>query len=308
MENSKFVVIFARHKTTYLMKSFPLAAYRSYKIFGLTINPESDLCDRTWIVFDEGAKEEIVTFGKDGTVREKKGGSVTSGKWSFEEGVKRIHVELGKLDFVCVPVIFEEMLLAFEVQPGQVVFLVDQARRHAFVPKTFEQLHAYLLDYERRGIIEIDEGKRPEYKLYQSFFSTVDWGELQRRYQEETNKREARMHTPLMNGLAALIVVALAGGLVALRGLDWARYVLSLFLNATLSMQVVYLVGVVAIVLLAFAIIRMFISGSTFSSEWLEDFAGSCKNAYYESHPYLSTRQVQQISKIKIDSFEREIR
>jgi len=290
------------------MKSYPLVTYRSYRIFGQTINPESDLCDRSWIVFDEGTKEEVVTFQRDGTVREKRAGGATSGKWSFEDGVKRLHVELGKLSFTCVPVIFEEMMLAFEVKPGEVVFLVDEAQRHAFGPKTFEQLQTYLKDYERRGIIEIDEGKRPDYKLYQSFFSTVDWGELQRCYQEETNRRETRMHTPLMNGLAALIVVALAGGLVALRGLAWTRYALDLFLRASMVMQLVYFVGLVAIVLLAFAIIRMFISGSTFSSKWIEDFADSCKKNYLDTHPYLSERQVQQIRKINIESFEREIR
>ena len=235
-------------------------------------------------------------------------GSTATGKWSFEEGVKRLHVELGKLDFVCTPVIFEEMMLAFEVQPGQVVFLVDQARRHAFAPKSFEQLLAYLKDYERRGIIEIDDGKRPDYKLYQSFFSTVDWGELQRRYQEETHRREARMHTPLMNALTVLIMLAMAGGLVALRGMDGVRYALNIFLRASTGMQLVYAIGLTAILLLAFGIIRMFISGTTFSSKWIEDFAESCKKNYFDNHPYLSPRQVQQIRKIKTESFEREIR
>ena len=291
------------------MKIYNLVTYRSYRVFGQTITPETDLFGRTWIVFDEEGKDEVITFQKNGVVSQMKGnGSTATGKWSFEEGVKRLHVELGKLDFVCIPVIFEEMMLAFEVQPGQVVFLVDQARRHAFAPKSFEQLLAYLKDYERRGIIEIDDGKRPDYKLYQSFFSTVDWGELQRRYQEETNRREARMHTPLMNALTVLIILVLAGGLVVLRGMDEVRYALSLFLSASTGMQVVYAIGMVAILLLAFGIIRMFISGTTFSSKWIEEFADSCKKNYFDTHPYLSPRQVQQIRKIKTESFEREIR
>ena len=291
------------------MKIYNLVTYRSYRVFGQTITPETDLFGRTWIVFDEEGKDEVITFQKNGVVSQKKGnGSTATGKWSFEEGVKRLHVELGKLDFVCIPVIFEEMMLAFEVQPGQVVFLVDQARRHAFAPKSFEQLLAYLKDYERRGIIEIDDGKRPDYKLYQSFFSTVDWGELQRRYQEETNRREARMHTPLMNALTVLIMLALAGGLVALRGMDEMRYALNIFLRSSTGMQVVYAIGAVAILLLAFGIIRMFISGTTFSSKWIEEFADSCKKNYFDTHPYLSPRQVQQIRKIKTESFEREIR
>ena len=291
------------------MKIYNLVTYRSYRVFGQTITPETDLFGRTWIVFDEEGKDEVITFQKNGVVSQKKGnGSAATGKWSFEEGVKRLHVELGKLDFVCTPVIFDEMMLAFEVQPGQVVFLVDQARRHAFSPQNFEQLLAYLKDYERRGIIEIDDGKRPDYKLYQSFFSTVDWGELQRRYQEETNKREARMHTPLMNALTVLIMLVLAGGLVALRGMDGVRYALNIFLRASGTMQVVYAIGTVAILVLAFGIIRMFISGTTFSSKWIEDFADSCKKNYFDTHPYLSPRQVQQIRKIKTESFEREIR
>ena len=291
------------------MKIYNLVTYRSYRIFGQTITPETDLFDRTWIVFDEAAKDEVIIFQRNGMVCQKKGnGAQTMGKWSFEEGVKRLHVELGKLDFVCTPVIFEEMMLAFEVQPGEVVFLVDQARRHAFAPKNFEQLLTYLKDYEQRGIIEIDEGKRPDYKLYQSFFSTVDWGELQRRYHEETNRREARMRTPLMNTLTVLIILALAGGLVALRGMDEVRYALSIFLRSSIGMQMVYAIGPVAILLLAFGIIRMFISGTTFSSKWIEEFADSCKKNYFDSHPYLSPRQVQQIRKIKTESFEREIR
>ena len=291
------------------MRIYNLVTYRSYRVFGQTITPETDLFGRTWIVFDEEGKDEVITFQKNGVVSQKKGnGSTATGKWSFEEGVKRLHVELGKLDFVCIPVIFEEMMLAFEVQPGQVVFLVDQARRHAFAPKSFEQLLAYLKDYERRGIIEIDDGKRPDYKLYQSFFSTVDWGELQRRYQEETNRREARMHTPLMNVLTVLIILVLAGGLVVLRGMDEVRYALNIFLRSSTGMQVVYAIGAVAILLLAFGIIRMFISGTTFSSKWIEEFADSCKKNYLDTHPYLSPRQVQQIRKIKTESFEREIR
>lgn len=290
------------------MKIYNLVTYRSYRIFGKTIDPETDLIGRSWVVFDESAKDEVVTFGSKGMVSQKKEGSTQTGKWSFEEGVRRLHVEIGKLDFVCVPVIFDEVLLAFEVRPREVVFLVDQARRSAFAPKTYEQMLAYLTNLERSGILDIDEGKLPDYKLYQSFFSTVDWGELQRRYQEETNRREARMRTPLMNTLAALITAALAGGLVAFRGIDWLRFVFDLFLRSSFPMQLVYVVGLAAILLLAFAIIRMFISGTTFSSQWIEDFAEDCKKSYFESHPYLSPRQVQQIRKIKTESFEREIR
>ena len=290
------------------MKIYNLVTYRSYRIFGKTIDPKTDLIGRSWVVFDETAKDEVVTFGSKGAVCVKKEGSTQTGKWSFEEGVRRLHVELGKLDFTCVPVIFEEVLLAFEVRPGEVVFLVNQARRSAFAPKSYEQLLAYLTNIERSSILDIDEGKLPAYKLYQSFFSTVDWGELQRRYQEETNRREARMRTPLMNTLAALITTALAGGLVAFRGIGWLRYVFDIFLRSSMTMQLVYVVGLAAILLLAFAIIRMFISGSTFSSQWIEDFADSCKKTYFESHPYLSPRQVQQIRKIKTESFEREIR
>ena len=290
------------------MKIYNLVTYRSYRIFGKTIDPETDLIGRSWVVFDESAKDEVVTFGSKGSVSQKKEGSTQTGKWSFEEGVRRLHVEIGKLDFVCVPVIFDEVLLAFEVRPREVVFLVDQARRSAFAPKTYEQLLAYLTNLERSGILDIDEGKLPDYKLYQSFFSTVDWGELQRRYQEETNRREARMRTPLMNTLAALITAALAGGLVAFRGIDWLRFVFDLFLRSSFPMQLVYVVGLAAILLLAFAIIRMFISGTTFSSKWIEDFAESCKKNYFDTHPYLSPRQVQQIRKIKTESFEREIR
>ncbi len=290
------------------MKIYNLVTYRSYRIFGKTIDPETDLIGRSWVVFDESAKDEVVTFGSKGTVSQKKEGSTQTGKWSFEEGVRRLHVELGKLDFVCVPVIFDEVLLAFEVRPREVVFLVDQARRSTFAPKTYEQLLDYLTNLERSSILDIDEGKLPDYKLYQSFFSTVDWGELQRRYQEETNRREARMRTPLMNTLAALITAALAGGVVAFRGIDWLRYVFDLFLRSSFPMQLVYVVGLAAILLLAFAIIRMFISGTTFSSQWIEEFAEGCKKSYFESHPYLSPRQVQQIRKIKTESFEREIR
>jgi hypothetical protein len=290
------------------MKIYNLVTYRSYRIFGKTIDPETDLIGRSWVVFDESAKDEVVTFGSKGTVSQKKEGSTQTGKWSFEEGVRRLHVEIGKLDFVCVPVIFDEVLLAFEVRPREVVFLVDQARRSTFAPKTYEQLLDYLTNLERSSILDIDEGKLPDYKLYQSFFSTVDWGELQRRYQEETNRREARMRTPLMNTLAALITAALAGGVVAFRGIDWLRYVFDLFLRSSFPMQLVYVVGLAAILLLAFAIIRMFISGTTFSSQWIEEFAEGCKKSYFESHPYLSPRQVQQIRKIKTESFEREIR
>ena len=290
------------------MKIYNLVTYRSYRIFGKTIDPETDLIGRSWVVFDESAKDEVVTFGSKGMVSQKKEGSTQTGKWSFEEGVRRLHVEIGKLDFVCVPVIVDEVLLAFEVRPREVVFLVDQARRSAFAPKTYEQLLAYLTNLERSGILDIDEGKLPDYKLYQSFFSTVDWGELQRRYQEETNRREARMRTPLMNTLAALITAALAGSLVAFRGINWLRFVFDLFLRSSFPMQLVYVVGLAAILLLAFAIIRMFISGTTFSSQWIEEFAEGCKKSYFESHPYLSPRQVQQIRKIKTESFEREIR
>lgn len=203
------------------MKIYNLVTYRSYRIFGKTIDPEADLIGRSWVVFDEMAKDEVVTFGSKGTVSLKKEGSTQTGTWSFEEGVRRLHVELDKLDFTCVPVIFDEVLLAFEVRPREVVFFVDRARRATFAPKTYEQLLTYLTNIERSSILDIDEGKLPAYKLYQSFFSTVDWGELQRRYQEETNRREARMRTPLMNALAALITAALAGGLVAFRGIGW---------------------------------------------------------------------------------------
>jgi len=290
------------------MRIYDLVNYRSYRIFGQTIEPDTELCNRTWVVFDESAKEEIVTFQKNGTINQKKEGNSVTGKWSFEDGVKRLHVTLGKLDFICVPVIFDEVMMAFEIKPGEVIFMVDKARRNDFEPKTFEQLLAYFKEFEKRSLIEISEGKRPEYQLYHSFFSTVDWGELQRLYKEETNRREARIHTPLMNILSALIVFVLLAGLFILRGWEWVKYVYNIFLHSSTTMQVVYAIGGVAILLFAFSIIRMFISGATFSSKWIEDFANKCKKSYLDSHPYLSLRQANQIRQIKTESFEREIR
>lgn len=290
------------------MRVYTLYNYRSYRIFGQTIEPETELCEHSWVVFDEGAKDDVVTFGKNGTITEKKSGSCQTGKWSFEEGVKRLHVLIGKLDFVCVPVIFDEMMIAFEVKPGEVIFMVDQSRRHAFAPVSFDELQSYLKDFEQKSLLEVDERKRPEYQLYQSFYSTVDWGELQRRYKAESDRREARIHTPLMNILSALIVVALLCGLVALRGWESVTYVFNIFMHGSVGMQIVYIVGGAAILLLAFAIIRMFISGTNFSSRWIEEFADESKKAYLDSHPYLSERQVNTIRRIKVESFEREIR
>ena len=51
------------------MKIYNLVTYRSYRVFGQTITPETDLFGRTWIVFDEEGKDEVITFQKNGVVQ-----------------------------------------------------------------------------------------------------------------------------------------------------------------------------------------------------------------------------------------------
>ena len=291
------------------MRYYRMANYRSYRVFGQTIEPEDDLVGRTWLVADEDAADDSrVVFERDGTLRQTTGETVVTGRWIFEQGVRRMQVELDKRNFVCMPVMFDDVLLAFEAGPGEVAFLIDAARQHAFAPRSLTQLTDFLKKHERRGLEAVAAGKLPAYKLYQSFFSTVDWEELQRRYRQECERREARLHAPRTNVQAALVTLALAAAVVAYHGFDRLSELAGAFLALSAGLQLTYGIGLAAVALLVFAIARMLVSGTTFSTRWLDDFAGSCKRAYLDAHPYLSARQVQQISAIRNESFEREIR
>lgn len=137
------------------MKTYLLDTYNRYKRFSETLDVNTKLCNRAWIVFNDGTEREVYKFKEDGTIKIIISGRVTTGTWEYDPSDKTLEIAAGQQAIMVHPGIFEDMLLGLQIDgSNECAFLIEENNVNNFEPKTYSELVAYFQDKEQKKLEE----------------------------------------------------------------------------------------------------------------------------------------------------------
>ncbi len=133
------------------------------------------LCNKPWLVFNEGNEREIYKFREDGSIVISINGSVTKGTWEFDSTDKTIIITTSSHSIMVHPGIIEDSILGLQVDgTNQCAFLIDELSANDLLLKTYSDFLFWLNQRET------------------SLFERKKQEERESRYNEEVNKRKER--------------------------------------------------------------------------------------------------------------------
>lgn len=140
------------------MKRYILDSYNRFKRYSETLDVRTQLCNKTWIVFNDGGEREIYKFKEDGTIRIILSGRVTSGTWEYDPGDKSMIISASDQSIMVHPGIYEGILMGFQVDgTDECAFLIEENNAQSFSPKTMTELIEYFQAKEKKAIEEANE-------------------------------------------------------------------------------------------------------------------------------------------------------
>ncbi len=126
------------------------------------------LCNRAWLVFNDGGEKEVYKFKEDGTINIILSGRVTKGTWEYDPSDKTIIISSSDQSYMVHPSIFNQFILIFQVDgTNDCAFMIEENNAQNFAPKTYTELIQFM---------EFEEIKRLE--------------EENRKYLEQVRKQE----------------------------------------------------------------------------------------------------------------------
>lgn len=118
----------------------------------------TQLCNKTWIVFNDGGEREIYKFKEDGAIRIILSGRVTSGTWEYDHGDKSMIISASDQSIMVHLGIYEGILMGFQVDgTDECAFLIEENNAQSFSPKTRTELIEYFQAKEKKAIEEANE-------------------------------------------------------------------------------------------------------------------------------------------------------
>lgn len=138
-----------------LMKTYLLDSYNRYRRYSETLDVKTQLCNRTWVVFNDGDERELYKFKEDGTIRIILSGRVSSGTWEFDPNDKSMIISASDQSIMVHPGMHEGILMGLQVDgTEECAFLIEENNAHNFAPKTRTELIQYFEEQERKRIEE----------------------------------------------------------------------------------------------------------------------------------------------------------
>ena len=157
------------------MKLYLFDTINRFKRYSETLDIKTKICNRPWIVFNDGGEREVYKFKEDGTINIVLSGRVTRGTWEYDPTDKTIIISASKQSYMVHPGMYDDMLLALQVDgTNQCSFLIEENNRKNFAPKTYSDLMLFFeekeIEYEN-NIGKIERQINSEEELEQMIIS-----------------------------------------------------------------------------------------------------------------------------------------
>lgn len=136
------------------MKTFLLDSYNRYKRYSESLDVKTQLCNKTWVVFNDGEDRELYKFKEDGTIRIILSGRVSSGTWEYDPSDKSMIISASNQSIMVHPGMHEGILMGLQIDgTEECAFLIEENNSQSFAPKTRTELIEYF-ETKERNVIE----------------------------------------------------------------------------------------------------------------------------------------------------------
>lgn len=123
------------------MKLYLFDTINRYKRYSETLDVKTKICNRPWIVFNDGGEKEVYKFKEDGTINIVLSGRVTRGTWEYDPTDKTIIISASDQSYMVHPGMYDDLLLALQVDgTNECSFLIEENNSQDFAPKTYSEL------------------------------------------------------------------------------------------------------------------------------------------------------------------------
>lgn len=161
------------------MKTYLLDSYNRFKRYSEILDVKTKLCNRPWVVFNDGGEREVYKFKEDGKLQIILSGVVTLGTWEYDPTDKTLIISVPGQSFMVHPGIYEDTLLGLQVDgTNQCAFLIEENNANYFAPKTYSELIGY---FEQKERTRLEEERRVQLQLQQAA-------------EEKQKKQEEKLH------------------------------------------------------------------------------------------------------------------
>lgn len=165
------------------MKTYLLDTINRIKRFSESLDVQTSLCNRPWVVFNDSGDKEVLIFNTDGSVLIAVNGVGIKRTWQWIAANKSLIINQPDDTIVMLhPEYFNNSVMALNRDGTQeYAFLIDDNNCNAFAPKTLSELKSYFLAIEERekasmkAQIEKEEKKKYDMEMTEKARS-MDFG------------------------------------------------------------------------------------------------------------------------------------
>ena len=137
------------------MKLYLFDTINRYKRYSETLDVRTKICNRPWIVFNDGGEKEVYKFKEDGTINIVLSGRVTKGTWEYDPSDKTLIISASDQSYMVHPGMYDNMLLALQVDgTNECSFLIEENNSRDFAPKSYSELMLFFDEKERKVLEE----------------------------------------------------------------------------------------------------------------------------------------------------------
>jgi len=137
------------------MKLYLFDTINRYKRYSETLDVKTKICNRPWIVFNDGGEKEVYKFKEDGTINIVLSGRVTRGTWEYDPTDKTIIISASDQSYMVHPGMYDDLLLALQVDgTNECSFLIEENNSQDFAPKTYSELMLFFEEKEKKALEE----------------------------------------------------------------------------------------------------------------------------------------------------------
>lgn len=153
------------------MKTYLLDTISRIKRFSESLDVQTALCNRPWVVFNDSGDKEVFIFNTDGSVLITVNGVGIKRTWQWIAANKSLIINQPDDTIVMLhPEYFNNSVMALNRDGTQeYAFLIDDNNRNVFAPKTLSELQSYFLAIEQKKNTEIkaeiEKKKKERYDL-----------------------------------------------------------------------------------------------------------------------------------------------
>lgn len=149
------------------MRTYVLDILNRYKRYSENLDVKTILCNKSWLVFNDGFDKEVYIFQKNGSLILSINGKVYNGNWQYIIANKSIILSSQGQSYMLHPYIFDNVVFVLQ-QDGtdNYAFMIDETQSKNFLPRTLMDISEYFEDKVRKERDNQDLIRKQEQKDY----------------------------------------------------------------------------------------------------------------------------------------------